>query len=236
MKTVICDCRISPKIERALRIRGFEPLMLPRCDEVSEAISSHPDTLIFRLGSTLVTSADYCERASYIFSDLRERHTDINIIVASDPLGGTFPADCTYNALAVGKYLLCRKGSISQAVTELAKRCGLEPLFIKQGYPACSAISLGDGIISADEGMLRTAKAAGLRTYKIECGHISLPPHEYGFIGGASGIYGDKLFFLGDYKRHPSADIIEAAAAEHGLEPVSLSDEPLCDLGGLIFI
>lgn len=236
MKTVICDSRISPKMERALRIRGFEPIMLPEADNVSEAISSHPDTLIFRLGRTLVTSADYCERAGYIFSDLRERHSDINIIVASEPLGRDFPADCAYNALCVGKYLFCRRGSISPSVTRLAEECGLEPLFIRQGYPACSAISLGDGIISADEGMLRAAESVGLSAYRIEQGHISLPPHEYGFIGGASGICGDKLFFLGDYTRHPSADIIEVAAAEHSLEPVSLSDEPLWDLGGLIFI
>ncbi len=236
MKTVIVDSRISEKMERRLRILGFEPILLPPFAALGEAVRSHPDTLIFKLGDTIVTTADYCEEASYIFSDIRERYPHIKIKVSSSELGAEYPRDCALNALGCGDYVFCRVGSICRTVAELAEREGLRLVDVKQGYPACSAISLGKSIITADEGLIRAAKSVGLGAYRIEAGHISLPPHKYGFIGGASGIFGDRMYFFGDYKLHPSADIIEAAAAEQGLIPTSLSDEPLSDLGGMIFL
>lgn len=236
MKFVLVSSGITEKMERSLRIRGFEPILLPPLASLPEAISSHPDTLIFRLGNTLVISADYCERAGYIFSDLREQEPNIIINVTSDELGKAFPSDCVFNALVVGEHIFCRVGSISEAVTALSKKAGLSMVNVKQGYPACSAISAGGGIITADEGLLRAARSLGIKAFAIELGHISLPPYEYGFIGGACGVFDGKIYFFGDYRLHPSAKAIEDAARALGFTPISLSDEPLLDLGGMIFI
>jgi len=236
MKAVLVSSGISPKMERSLRILGYEPIFLPPLTSLPEAIRSHPDTLVFKLGGTLICSADYCELAPYVFSDIREISPHINIKVTSAELGGAFPQDCAFNALPLGGHLLCRKSSISESVVELAAEYGLEIVNVKQGYPACSAISYGGRIITSDEGLVSAAKRIGATTYKIEPGHISLPPYEYGFIGGASGIADGKLLFFGDYRAHPSANIIEQAARELSLVPHSLSDEPLTDLGGMIFL
>lgn len=236
MKIVLVSSGITPKMERALKLRGYEPYLLPPLDLLPEAIRSHPDTLIFKLGSTVITSADYCERAGYVFSDIREHLPNINIKVTSDVPGAVFPKDCAFNALVAGEHLLCRKSDCSEAVISLACENGLDIVNVKQGYPACSAISFGGAIVTADAGLISAANAIGLATFPIEAGHISLPPYDYGFIGGASGIADGRLYFFGDYRKHPSARIIEKAAEYMGLEPVSLSDEPLLDLGGMIFL
>ena len=236
MKFVLVSSGITPKMERGLRLQGFEPILLPPLPSLPSAIASHPDTLIFELSGTVVTSADYCEAAGYIFSDLREYNKDIIIKVTSDEPGEVFPRDCSFNALKCGKYLFCRERSISETVVAIALEKGLSIVGVKQGYPACSAISARDAIITADEGLLRAARRVGLGAYKIDAGHISLPPYEYGFIGGASGAFEDKLYFFGDYRLHPSAKELERAAEELGLTLISLSDEPLTDLGGMIFL
>lgn len=236
MRFVLVSSGITPKMERGLRLQGFEPILLPPLPSLPRAIASHPDTLIFKLSETVVTSADYCERAGYIFSDIREYSKDIVIKVTSDEPGDVFPRDCTFNALRCKDYLFCREVSISETVKSVAKENGLTVVGVKQGYPACSAISAKGAIITADEGLLRAASGVGLSTYRIEAGHISLPPYEYGFIGGASGVIDSEIYFFGDYRLHPSAKEIERAAEELGLKLISLSDEPLTDFGGMIFL
>ena len=84
--------------------------------------------------------------------------------------------------------------------------------------------------------MAKVLNDNGIEVTLIREGHISLPPHEYGFIGGASGVFENKVYFFGDIKTHPDSDIIEEALRRAGLEPISLSSEPLCDLGGIVFL
>jgi hypothetical protein len=70
----------------------------------------------------------------------------------------------------------------------------------------------------------------------INDGGISLPPHQYGFIGGASGVVGNRVYFFGNLDLHPDAKIIGEAITSEGFIPVSLSDEELSDFGGIIAI
>jgi hypothetical protein len=72
--------------------------------------------------------------------------------------------------------------------------------------------------------------------YVIETGDVTLPPYEYGFIGGAAGVYQGVVYFLGDLDTHRSKDVIKEACKAAKVVPVSLSCEPLADLGRIIFI
>ena len=69
-----------------------------------------------------------------------------------------------------------------------------------------------------------------------DSGDILLPPHEYGFIGGAAGVFRDNVYFIGSIERHRDFHKIDAAIRAEGYTPVSLSDGPLTDLGRIIFI
>ena len=237
MSVVIVDGRMGEEEQRKLRILGFYPLCLPKSSNLPAAISSHPDSLLLRLGDRIISSADYCEEASCFFSDLRELCPGLTLTLTDDTLSDKFPGDCLYNALRVGQFLFCRESDLSREALRLARLSGLEIINVKQGYPACSALALGDrAIITADKGLLRAAESVGIRGYEIEPGHISLPPYQYGFIGGACGVRCNTVYFIGDYRLHPSADIIDGALVEFGYRGLSLSDKPLCDLGGMIFI
>ncbi len=237
MKAVICDGRISPKMERTLEKYGYFVIKLPRCESLPEAISSHPDSLIFRLGNIFLTTCDFGERAAYVFSDLREFSADSRIFFIDEPLGKSHPEDSRLNAISFGKNLIVNTKTISGQILEIAEKEGFFPQNVNQSYPNCSILKLNEeNAITADKGIYKKLTSLGINTMLIESGGISLPPYEYGFIGGASGVDGNRVFFLGNLDLHPSADEIKEFISGLGMKAISLSDEPLSDLGGLMFI
>ena len=237
MAIAIVDCRISQKCERALMLRGFTVIKTPPSRKLGAAVASHPDMLMLKCGDEIITSADYCDEAAYVFSDVREYCPGVRISFTDDVFEPEYPRDAIFNALVCKDEIFCRRASVSQAVLSLAEERGLKINDVKQGYPACTVLALSDEVcVTADEGMARALISSGISVYMIENGDISLPPYEYGFIGGAAGVYGGVAYFLGNLDSHRSADVIKAACREARVVPVSLSDEPLADLGRIIFI
>ncbi len=237
MAFALVDCRITEKMKRGLLLHGFSVIEVPPCKTLGEAVSSHPDTLFFKLSKNIISSADYVEEAPYLFTDIHDAAPDIKIIISDDALCDKYPGDCAYNALVVGDAVFCREESVSSAVKELVELTGKRIVSTKQGYAACSTLALSErAAITADKGMSEALKKEGVTVYEIEAGHILLPPHKYGFIGGACGVFGDKVYFFGDYAKHPSRDVLELAMAKEGFTPISLSDEELVDLGGIVFL
>ena len=237
MKPIIVDERISEKCLRGLMIRGFDPITLPPDPALGEAVASHPDTVLLKLGDEIFTTADYCDAAGYVFSDIRERAPHIRVSFTSDIRKSRYPEDCKMNALIMGKKLFAKLNSLSEAVIAAAKAKGYELINTTQGYPACTVLALNEhSAITADRGMAKALSENGIAVTLIREGYISLPPHDYGFIGGASGVYHNKVYFFGNLASHTDCDIIEDAVKREGLEAVSLSDEPLLDLGGIVFL
>ena len=156
--------------------------------------------------------------------------------MTADDVGRDYPRDVGLNALRMGNKLFLRRASASEALLAAAERTGIEIVDVKQGYPACTVLKLSDSAaITADRGMAATLEKHGIRVTLIDSGDVSLPPYEYGFIGGAGEADGGKLFFFGDVKTHRDADKIIAAAEAEGLRIVPLSTGVLRDLGGILF-
>lgn len=237
MTTVLVDKRISAACERRLEIFGYSVIKLPPSPGLPEAIASHPDSLIFKLGDSLVTSADFCDVAPYVFSELRERHPELKIYFSSDTFGQKYPDDCKMNALVMGDKIFARAASLSGKIKELASLSGYEIIDTKQGYPACTTLKISEShAVTADLGMTKILKKCKVKVTNIGNFDISLPPYDYGFIGGACGVHNGSVYFFGSLDTHREAAKIRAAIEEAGLRAVSLSDEPLADLGGMVFI
>ena len=231
------DSRLPRDMIRALAVRGYDAIALPPLPSLPSAIASHPDTLIFRHGKRLISTADYCDVAAFVFSDVRERCSEYGISFTADELGSVFPRDCILNAAVIGDKLFCKTDSISRAVLEYAERAGLRVVHTRQGYPACATLILdGAHAVTADRGLAEIYERHGIEAIVIEDGGISLPPYKSGFIGGASGVFGKEIFFIGDVSTHPSEKIIRDTAERLGFKLVSLGGGMLADLGGLIFL
>ena len=234
MKVLLVDNRISNKCERTLEKEGFFLIKLPADPNLEKAIASHPDTVLFYNDGELITTADYCDAAAYVFSDIREFSPDVKIHFTSDIRSDKYPMDCQMNALVIGKRVFCKTDTVSKTIIDFANRRGYEIIHTNQGYPACSVLTFGNSAITSDEGLASVMAKNGVRVTIISNGSISLPPYEYGFIGGASGVVGKKIYFLGRIESHPDYPAIFDAISQEGYTAISLSDEDLYDLGGII--
>lgn len=238
VKIAIIDSRATEEMIRRLTLHGFHVITLPPYSKLSEAVASHTDMLIHRIGDEYISYADYCEEASYVFSDISLLLTraGAKLSFTADEVEKKYPHDCRLNALKMGKKFFCRTDSVSEYLLSKAKDTELDIVHTNQGYPACTVLKLTNSdAITADRGMARILEKHGIRVTLIENGGISLPPHEYGFIGGAGGVFEDKLYFFGNPELHPNGNLIISAAEASNLKTVSLSDSPLVDLGGILF-
>lgn len=237
-KIAIVDSRIGEAMERTLMLRGFHVIPLPPFSRLSEAVASHTDMLVCRIGDEIISYADYCEEASYVFTDLSLllTSTGVKLSFTADEVFPDYPRDCGLNALIMGDKLFCREAGASPYLLEKAREAGYSVIPTKQGYPACTVLKLSEeSAVTADRGMAKILTENGIRVTLIENGGIELPPHEYGFIGGSGGVCDGVLYLFGSLERHPSGEIIRQAAEAEGLRIVPLSDAPLRDLGGIIF-
>ena len=239
IKIAIVDSRITEAAQRKLMLNGYRVITLPPFSRLSEAVASHPDMLIKAVGKDYISYADYCEEASYVFTDLSlmTAGSGARFCFSADDVSSVYPKDVGLNALTIGGALFCRVASASKMLIDQATKAGLKIVNVNQGYPACTVLKLNENAaITADEGMARALEQNGIRVTKITQGHVSLPPHEYGFIGGAGAVNGDKLYLFGDPKTHPDYEKIENAARSEGLTVVSLDFGIIRDLGGILFI
>jgi len=237
MTSVLISELAPDECDRELLLAGFHPIRLPAARSLGgSAVASHPDTLIFHHSGHLITDCDYCDDAAYVFSELRELYPSLSVSFVASGLRSGYPHECAFNAAASGNMLFARLDSLSDSVLKYASSAGLTAVNTRQGYPACATLMLGNRAITADVGLCRVYESCGIQVTRISEGGILLPPHEYGFIGGASGVHGDTVYFFGELSRHPDGELIKDALAECGYKPRSLCTGPLRDLGGMIFL
>lgn len=235
MKTAIIDSRVPPSAERELMKRGFSVIRAVPSSRLPAPLSSHPDMLTCLIGSTLISSADYVEEAPAFFDDLACA-THLNFEITADEFKTDYPFDCIFNALVIGDKIFCKTDSVGRGVIRTAERIGKKIVNTNQGYPACTVLALDEGhAITADLGMARILEKEGIDVCLIENGDISLPPYEYGFIGGAAGVADEVVYFLGNPSKHRDGQKILDYIAAVGLRTIALIDAPLADFGKIIF-
>ena len=230
------DERISSRCEANLKRCGFAIVKLPPEENLSEAVASHTDMLVFRHSGTLIISRKYAKEHGELINTIRSL-CGMNIILSDDGHEKSYPKDAIFNCLVIGNTLFGRLDSLSESVVSYAAQAGLRCVHVNQGYPACTTLALPCGLaITSDKGMARALVAEGVETLVIsESEKISLPPYKFGFIGGAAGIFGNTVYFLGNLMAHPDGKAIENSLAAHGYACVSLDPDAdsLSDLGGI---
>ena len=227
MKTYLVGENLPEKYKNTLKSHG-RVVVLPRSAAVGAPTGTHPDTLIGPVGGTL-----FIPRGEAALKKALDGE-NIACRVTEKALGGGYPAECGLNFFTVGKYFVCKVDALAPEAIAAAKSAGYEIVDVRQGYAHCATAVVGGGAITADEGIYRALVSRGVPTLRIEAGNIDLPPYEYGFIGGASGmIDGGTVFFFGSLDTHPLGDKIRAFCAARGVKTLE-GDGKLCDAGGFI--
>ncbi len=223
---VFTDCRLDPRAAQTLRELGHAPIPCPQHLTLDTPVSSHPDLLLFITDTSILTHADY----------VRALDSALPLVSIPEQLGAKYPHDVLLDAALVGKHLVCRPDATSAAVLAFAQEKGATLLPVRQGYAKCNlCIVCEDAVITEDPSMEKALASVGVDVLRIEPGHVRLPGYPYGFIGGASGCDGDRVFFCGDLSLHPDGARMDAFCRSHGKQPVSLCAGELCDIGSLLF-
>ena len=228
MKKVLVDGRISQKCESTLISLGYAIIKLPPFPRLPAPVASHPDMLVFIDKNKLICHADY-----YPIAKAELESIGLEIVRTEEPIENVYPRDILFNAAKVGNCIFCKTDYISKEIKKLEYKL----IDIKQGYAKCSCCTVSDkAIITSDPSLERAAVSVGVDVLKISPAHIELPGYDTGFIGGASGVTDDFVVFCGNIDTHPDASKIKIFCKKHGKDTISLSDEPLFDLGTLFFL
>ncbi len=219
--------------KNSLEALGYSVILLPSYSKLAMPVSSHADMLIAKADSRLFLDANYYSENEHIFSELK----GYEIIKTNEGLCSPYPKEVLYNSCILKKHIICKKGAASTELLDHAVNFGRRPIFVKQGYCGCSCCKVGDNaIITADKGIYNAAKSEDINALLIKEGHIGIENYNYGFIGGASGSDGENVYFCGNIDLHPDSVKIKEFIIEMGYKPVCLSDSPLFDIGGILFL
>ncbi len=239
MKTVFVDERLPLTMENRLRELGFAVIKLPADERLPKPLSSHTDMLIFRHGKRIIMNKAYARQNASVIHSIEKALPDCRITLSDDTVGNSYPKDAVMNALTVGEYLFCKVDTVSPAIKEYAKVAGLDVINVRQGYPACTVLPIGNAAaVTSDAGMARALSVKGIRVLLVEESEsIKLPPYKNGFIGGAAGVFQGTIYLAGDINALPYKERLEGFAKEHGYTVVSLGVGcgELFDVGGLAF-
>ena len=194
-----------------------------------KGLDTHPDILLHPLPSgELVVDMDNFEYYKKIFPDKK-------ILPSHSSLSKKYPKDVPLNAFTFKNYFIHNLKFTDQVLLDYYKNSAYELINIKQGYGKCSSLVTSDFIITSDGGIYESLKDF-IPIYKIKHGEIRLQNFNYGFIGGASGVYGKKIFFTGDLSHHSSYEEILKIIKKYDYEIEILSKYPIEDFGSIYFI
>lgn len=234
ISTCIIDGRVSENIESYLNEIGIKTIKTPKCLEVYDAISYHPDIQFFNCGNgKIIVSPNVYEEYLEILKDYK-----LEIIKGERKLNKKYPKDIAYNVCIVGKYAIHNFKYTDDKVLKYIEEKGYEKINVNQGYSKCSICVVdNNSIITSDKGIVNSIKESGacIECLLIENGDIDLFDMDFGFIGGCSGNISKKeIAFLGNIEKHSDFRIIKEFLERKNKKIVSLSKNKLIDLGSII--
>jgi hypothetical protein len=227
MKKILLGSSALPFAESVCQKSGLECIILPFSKRISDSVKGHADSLVFLKDGALITFDDYYLENRPLFDSLK-----IPIITTNEYYSDTYPYDILFNAIEINGTVIGRCENISALIKE-----GKSEIRVPQGYARCSTLLAGVSCaVTADLKLSRALTELSVDTLLIRSGHIILEGYDYGFIGGASIVFENTVFFFGRIEDHPDYYLIKEHLEKHGYSLSSLSDAPLTDCGGAIII
>ncbi|HHW57741.1 MAG TPA: hypothetical protein GXX15_08780 [Clostridia bacterium] len=230
-KYVLIDGR-ERKVGNVLHSLGVKVLYTEKCEELYDAISFHPDILVHPLGNKEVVVAPNVSQ-SFIHK--------LELIGLKVKKGRTFlkrnyPYDIAYNVARLDNVAFHNLKYTDYILRQSLEEQGVKFLNVKQGYTKCNmAIIDENSFITSDKGIYEVAINNGFDVLLIEPGGIFLKGFDYGFIGGAMGLIGNKkLAVTGVFNAHKNYERIMEFLDKKGIEIIYLTLEQIKDIGSII--
>lgn len=210
---------------------GIESIITIPTQKLDKRVSFHTDMLM------------YNSSPGELLLDISQKNNLVNFLtigykvkVIEKSVSSPYPGDSLLNAVSVGNSLICNKKTVSEEVIAHAENEKQKIIYINQGYTKCSICLVNqNAFITDDESIYIAAMQNQIDCILINKGSVKLNGFDYGFIGGCCGLIDkDKLFFNGDINMHSDCNKIIDFLAKYSVEPITIENQPLYDIGGII--
>lgn len=212
---------------------NVNPILVPKCDEVYDAIDGHPDIQLNVLKNKGNPNIIVQKNISNNFKELLKSN-NIEYIVSKNSLSNTYPNDIILNSLILENYFI---HNLKFTDENLLKAQNLKTkINVSQGYTKCSILPVKDkALITSDKGIFETLKDYNFHILLLPPGDILLPSLNYGFIGGTGGmISDDKMAFFGDLDCYNWGEEVKKFLYKYDVSPIALKKGKLIDRGSLL--
>ena len=229
---IITDCRLPTPVKKRLMERKNQVIQLPPHPTLPTPVASHPDMLLFFTEEAIYCEKSYAQIAKDELACLSAT-LSIKLRYITEELGNYYPFDVKLNAAPVGSRLFCHPLHTAE---ELRNHPAYNVVPVRQGYAKCSVLPVGDSaLITEDPSIARAARKNQTDVLQVRHGAVGLNEYSTGFLGGSASFapFGNiqEILFCGSLDSHPDAESIRSFCEARGFETVSLSEEPLYDVG-----
>ena len=227
------DYRVTKEELLNLSTLNMNPILIPKCSEVYEAINGHPDIQLNILKNKSLSQIIVQKDISKCFKEILKANS-INYIISKNSLSNTYPGDIILNSLILENYFI---HNLKYSDEELLKSQNSKVhINVPQGYTKCSILPVRDNaLITSDRGIFESLKDYDFDILLLPPGDILLPSLNYGFIGGVGGmISNDKMAFFGDLDSYKWGAEIRKFLFKYDVLPIALRKGKLIDRGSLL--
>ena len=212
---------------------NMNPILIPKCNEVYEAINGHPDIQLNILKNKSSNQIIVQKNISQCFKEILKLN-NINYIVSKKSLSNTYPDDIILNSLILENYFIHNLKYTDENL--LKSQISKVHINVPQGYTKCSILPVRDNaLITSDNGIFESLKNYNFDILLLPPGDILLPSLNYGFIGGVGGmISNDRMAFFGDLDSYKWGDEIKNFLFKYDVFPIALRKGKLIDRGSLL--
>ena len=214
---------------------NVNPILIPKCNEVYEAIDGHPDIQLNVLKNKSSNKIIVQKNISGSFKEILKAN-NINYIVSKKSLSHTYPDDIILNSLILENYFIHNLKYTDENL--LKSQISKVNINVPQGYTKCSILPIRDNVlITSDKGIYESLKTYNFHILLLPPGDILLPSLNYGFIGGVGGmISNDRIAFFGDLDSYKWGNEIKKFLYKYDVLPIALRKGKLIDRGSLLTI
>jgi hypothetical protein len=229
IKVIIIDKKMPAAAKEKLAMYGGL-LELETSGITYPAISGHPDIFICRTPAGLVVAPNLPEKYFRYLDELKTIYQKGETVVGKD-----YPHTAPYNAVVTPKYII---HNLKFTDPLLLNNCmGLTPIHVNQGYTRCNLLALNDKLfIASDKGIYNSLLKHGLICHYLPPDEIKLEGFPNGFLGGACGIWDQKLFICGSLRHHSWGNLFRNIVEEARFEIIEIIDNPLQDVGSMFLL
>jgi len=211
---------------------GYNPIKVPKCCDVYDAINGHVDiqlNIIDKLNKHIIVQ----KNTPKDFLDILKLN-GIKYTLSKGELGKKYPNNIILNALILERFFVHNLNYTDENL--IKNQDARMKVNVKQGYTKCSVLPIGNNaLITNDTGIYKTLTQKNMDVLLIPPGDILLPSLDYGFIGGTGGMISEnKLALFGELEHYYFGNDIYKFLYKYDIEVIPLKRGKLMDRGSLL--